>query len=84
MFFEGYLLDMLHNAYFNGKLNHRRRRDSTELGKRKNQSVTSMFLEPTFERSLMTMSFLMFGVFVIQVVQVSNKINIRLITNLVK
>lgn len=74
-FILGYLLDLLQNAYFRGNHNHRRRRESTRLKRRKKQSVASTYLEPTFERSLMTMSFLMFGVFVIQVVQV-NMINI--------
>ncbi|XP_050430574.1 uncharacterized protein LOC126839338 [Adelges cooleyi] len=35
----------------------------------KKNSASSMITQPSFERSLMTMSFLMFGVFVIQVIQ---------------
>lgn len=76
-----YLLDLLQQTFFNLKLNCRKRRNSIERrslfnnnkriqGNKKNPSFSSMLLEPTFERSIMTMSFLMFGVFVIQVVQV--------------
>lgn len=52
---------------------------TSEEGRQKNKKKpqnSSVIMEPTFERSLMTMSFLMFGVFVIQVVQV--KIILRL------
>jgi len=76
-----YLLDLLQQTFFNLKLNCRHRRNSIERrslfnnnkrieGNKKNPSFSSVLLEPTFERSIMTMSFLMFGVFVIQVVQV--------------
>lgn len=72
------LLNFLQHAFFNAK-NHRSRRNLVKLqtlvngrrqGNKNKQSIASVILEPTFERSLMTMSFLMFGVFVIQVVQV--------------
>lgn len=76
-----YLLNVLKNAFLNARLNRRNRR---ELIKRriklnanekqqeelKKHSVSSTFMEPTFERSMMTMSFLVFGLFIIQVVQV--------------
>ncbi|XP_060851838.1 uncharacterized protein LOC132930153 [Rhopalosiphum padi] len=74
-----YLLNLLQRTFFNRKLNCRRRRNSIELPSllnnrrkqenKKNPSLSSVILEPTFERSIMTMSFLMFGVFVIQVIQ---------------
>lgn len=73
------LLNFLQHTFFNAKLNHRSRRNLAERqtitggrrqGNKKKQSIASVIMEPTFERSLMTMSFLMFGVFVIQVVQV--------------
>ncbi|XP_025199245.1 ciliogenesis-associated TTC17-interacting protein-like [Melanaphis sacchari] len=74
-----YLLNLLQRTFFNSKLNCRRRRNSIELPSllnykkkqedKKNPSLSSVILEPTFERSIMTMSFLMFGVFVIQVIQ---------------
>ncbi|XP_027836147.1 putative uncharacterized protein DDB_G0270496 [Aphis gossypii] len=74
-----YLLNLLQRTFFNRKLNCRRRRNSIELPSllnnkrkqenKKNPSLSSVILEPTFERSMMTMSFLMFGVFVIQVIQ---------------
>ncbi|KAL5233222.1 hypothetical protein ACI65C_000632 [Semiaphis heraclei] len=74
-----YLLNLLQRTFFNMELNCRHRRNSIERrslfnnkrikGNKKNPSFSSMILEPTFERSIMTMSFLMFGVFVIQVVQ---------------
>jgi hypothetical protein len=79
-FFIDYLLNLLQRTFFNRKLNCRRRRNSIELPSllnnkrrqenKKNPSLSSVILEPTFERSIMTMSFLMFGVFVIQVIQV--------------
>lgn len=80
-----YLLNLLHHAFINAKLNHRSRRNLIERksmglnyaerrlqNKKKEQSFSSVMRKPTFERSMMTMSFLMFGVFIIQVVQVIN------------
>lgn len=73
-------MNFLQHAFFHPTFNRRSRRNSVErqllanerrLGTKKTQSIASVILEPTFERSLMTMSFLMFGVFVIQVVQVN-------------
>lgn len=86
--FIGYILNLLQNAFFNAKLKRRSRRSSIErhmlLNAKKNrrnnnnikkQTVGSAgIMNPTLERSLMTMSFLMFGVFVIQVVQVIKSI----------
>lgn len=73
-----YLLNLLEQTFF--KFNYRHRRNSIERrslfnnmriqGNKRKPSFSSMILEPTFERSMMTMSFLMFGLFVIQVVQV--------------
>lgn len=81
--FAVYLLDLLQNAFFRTKFNRRSRRDSIQrqvndgvsstgrrANKNRNPSITSVIMRPTFERSMMTMSFLMFGVFVIRVVQV--------------
>lgn len=74
-----YLLNLLEQTFF--KLNYRHRRNSIERrslfnnmriqGNKGKPSFSSIVLEPTFERSMMTMSFLMFGLFVIQVVQVN-------------
>lgn len=76
-----YLLNLLQQAFFNARLDRRRRRDSMDrqimnvegrqAGNRKQRPIASAILKPTFEHSMMTMSFLMFGVFVIQVVQVN-------------
>jgi len=84
--FSDYLLDLLQQAFFAAKLNRRRRRDSVQrpahvsdsvsasrrVNNDRSPSITSVIMKPTFERSLMTMSFLMFGVFVIRVMQVIN------------
>lgn len=83
-----YLLNLLQHTFINAKLNQRNRRNSIERqsiglnsaerrlqNKKKEQSFSSVMMKPTFERSMMTMSFLMFGVFIIQVVQVNNKIH---------
>ncbi|VVC25890.1 Hypothetical protein CINCED_3A022412 [Cinara cedri] len=76
-----YILNLLQNTFYKAKLERRRRRSSVErqmiLNANKNQgnniekqSISPLMItDPLFERSLMTMSFLMFGVFVIQVVQ---------------
>lgn len=79
------LLDLLRRAFFDAQLSRRSRRDTARrrqardvgtarrANKNKKPSITSMIMKPTFERSMMTMSFLMFGVFVIRVVQVNER-----------
>lgn len=75
-------MNVLKNTFFTSRLNRRQRRNTIERqitfnakrkseDDKKNQSIVSMIMEPSFERSLMTMSILTFGVFIIQVVQVN-------------
>jgi hypothetical protein len=79
-----YLLSLLQNAFLKARLDSRRsyrdlidrrnalKSEGRQAGSNKQFLANfSSMLKPPFERSMMTMSFLMFGVFVVQVVQVN-------------
>jgi len=63
------LLDALRRAFLDARRVTRTRR----ANRTKPSIASSMVTRPTFERSMMAMSFLMFGVFVIRVVQVQKQ-----------